>query len=147
MMAELYGRRTGYCKGKGGSMHIADFGIGMLGANGIVGGGISIVTGAALAAQMAGQWPRGGLLLRGRRIECWALSRMPQRRGELEVADRLRVREQSLRRADLGRLHPRAGGCRGAGGGLRHPGRCGRRQRHLCGQSRRLPCRAEGTTG
>src|SRR6202035_1019483 len=35
MMAELYGRQTGYCKGKGGSMHIADFGIGMLGANGI----------------------------------------------------------------------------------------------------------------
>jgi TPP-dependent pyruvate/acetoin dehydrogenase alpha subunit len=54
MMAELYGRRTGYCKGKGGSMHIADFGIGMLGANGIVAGGISIVTGAALAAQMEG---------------------------------------------------------------------------------------------
>ncbi|HTV89480.1 MAG TPA: thiamine pyrophosphate-dependent dehydrogenase E1 component subunit alpha [Stellaceae bacterium] len=52
MMAELYGRQTGYCKGKGGSMHIADFSIGMLGANGIVAGGISIVTGAALAAQM-----------------------------------------------------------------------------------------------
>ena len=52
MMAELYGRQTGYCKGKGGSMHIADFGIGMLGANGIVAGGISIVTGAGLAAQM-----------------------------------------------------------------------------------------------
>ena len=52
MMAELYGRRTGYCKGKGGSMHIADFGIGMLGANGIVAGGIAIVTGAGLAAQM-----------------------------------------------------------------------------------------------
>jgi TPP-dependent pyruvate/acetoin dehydrogenase alpha subunit len=55
MMAELYGRRTGYCKGKGGSMHIADFGIGMLGANGIVAGGISIVTGAGLAAQMEGK--------------------------------------------------------------------------------------------
>jgi pyruvate dehydrogenase E1 component alpha subunit len=55
MMAELYGRQTGYCKGKGGSMHIADFGIGMLGANGIVGGGISIVTGAGLAAQMDGK--------------------------------------------------------------------------------------------
>src|SRR6201997_2039336 len=52
MMAELYGRQTGYCKGKGGSMHIADFGIGMLGANGIVAGGIAIVTGAGLAAQM-----------------------------------------------------------------------------------------------
>src|SRR5579859_6107780 len=55
MMAELYGRRTGYCKGKGGSMHIADFGIGMLGANGIVAGGIAIVTGAGLAAQMEGK--------------------------------------------------------------------------------------------
>ena len=55
MMAELYGRQTGYCKGKGGSMHIADFSIGMLGANGIVGGGISIVTGAGLAAQMDGK--------------------------------------------------------------------------------------------
>ena len=54
MMAELYGRQTGYCKGRGGSMHIADFSIGMLGANGIVAGGIAIVTGAALAAQMDG---------------------------------------------------------------------------------------------
>jgi acetoin:2,6-dichlorophenolindophenol oxidoreductase subunit alpha len=55
MMAELYGRQTGYCKGKGGSMHIADFEIGMLGANGIVAGGISIITGAGLAAQMEGK--------------------------------------------------------------------------------------------
>jgi TPP-dependent pyruvate/acetoin dehydrogenase alpha subunit len=55
MMAELYGRQTGYCKGKGGSMHIADFEIGMLGANGIVAGGLAIVTGAALAAQMDGK--------------------------------------------------------------------------------------------
>ncbi len=55
MTAELYGRQTGYCKGKGGSMHIADFGIGMLGANGIVAGGISIITGAGLAAQIEGK--------------------------------------------------------------------------------------------
>ena len=54
MTAELYGRATGYCKGKGGSMHIADFNIGMLGANGIVAGGISIATGAGLAAQLEG---------------------------------------------------------------------------------------------
>ena len=39
MMAELFGKKTGYCKGKGGSMHIADVGLGILGANGIVGGG------------------------------------------------------------------------------------------------------------
>ncbi len=52
MMAELFGRVDGYCKGKGGSMHIADFAIGMLGANGIVGGGMPIACGAALAAQL-----------------------------------------------------------------------------------------------
>jgi TPP-dependent pyruvate/acetoin dehydrogenase alpha subunit len=55
MMAELYGRVDGYCKGKGGSMHIADFAVGMLGANGIVGGGLPIACGAALAAQLEGQ--------------------------------------------------------------------------------------------
>ncbi len=54
MMAELFGRSNGYCHGKGGSMHIADFGVGMLGANGIVGAGLPIATGAALAAQLEG---------------------------------------------------------------------------------------------
>jgi acetoin:2,6-dichlorophenolindophenol oxidoreductase subunit alpha len=52
MMAEIYGRKTGCCKGKGGSMHIADFSIGMLGADGIVGAGLPIATGAALAAKL-----------------------------------------------------------------------------------------------
>lgn len=52
MMAELLGKRNGYCHGKGGSMHIADFAIGMLGANGIVGGGLGIAAGAALSAQL-----------------------------------------------------------------------------------------------
>src|SRR6202043_1897273 len=54
MMAELFGRRTGYCKGKGGSMHIADFDAGMLGANGIVGAGLPIAAGAGVAAQLEG---------------------------------------------------------------------------------------------
>lgn len=54
MMAEIYGKETGYCRGKGGSMHIADFSIGMLGANGIVGAGLPIATGAALAAKLEG---------------------------------------------------------------------------------------------
>ena len=49
MMAEIFGKATGYCKGKGGSMHIADFSIGMLGANGIVGGGYTLAVGAGLA--------------------------------------------------------------------------------------------------
>lgn len=50
--AELYGKASGYCKGKGGSMHIADLDLGILGANGIVGGGIPIAAGAAMAAKM-----------------------------------------------------------------------------------------------
>jgi len=52
MMAEIAGKSTGYCRGKGGSMHIADRGLGHLGANAIVGGGISHVVGAGLTYQM-----------------------------------------------------------------------------------------------
>jgi pyruvate dehydrogenase E1 component alpha subunit len=55
MMAEIYGKKTGSCKGKGGSMHIADFSVGMLGADGIVGAGLPIATGAAFAAQLEGK--------------------------------------------------------------------------------------------
>jgi TPP-dependent pyruvate/acetoin dehydrogenase alpha subunit len=51
MMAELFGKKTGYCKGKGGSMHIADMEIGILGANGIAGGGIPIAVGAGMSAK------------------------------------------------------------------------------------------------
>ena len=54
MMAELYGKKTGYCKGKGGSMHIADIDLGILGANGIVAANIPIVGGAALSAKLRG---------------------------------------------------------------------------------------------
>ena len=54
MMAELFGRSTGLCRGKGGSMHVADLNLGMLGANGIVGGGPPLICGAALAAMRAG---------------------------------------------------------------------------------------------
>ncbi len=54
MMAEIYGRKTGSCHGKGGSMHIADLSKGMLGANGIVGGGPPLICGTALAAKIKG---------------------------------------------------------------------------------------------
>src|SRR6516165_2805781 len=54
MMDEIYGRKTGLCAGKGGSMHIADLTKGMLGANGIVGGGPPLACGAALAAKRLG---------------------------------------------------------------------------------------------
>lgn len=54
MMAEIYGRADGICGGFGGSMHVADSSKGIIGANGIVGGGIALATGAALAAQLDG---------------------------------------------------------------------------------------------
>jgi pyruvate dehydrogenase E1 component alpha subunit len=52
MIAEIYGRENGICKGMGGSMHVADFSLGIVGANGIVGGGLAITAGAALAAKL-----------------------------------------------------------------------------------------------
>lgn len=52
LMAELMGRKTGVCKGRGGSMHLADFKIGSIGESGIVGAGIPLATGAALSAKM-----------------------------------------------------------------------------------------------
>ncbi len=55
MMAELYGRVDGFCKGKGGSMHVFDKAKGVLGANGIVAGGIPIVTGGGLSAKLDGK--------------------------------------------------------------------------------------------
>jgi pyruvate dehydrogenase E1 component alpha subunit len=54
MMQELFGKEGGLCGGKGGSMHIADLDVGMLGANGIVGGGPPLVVGAALTAKTLG---------------------------------------------------------------------------------------------
>jgi len=55
MVAELLGRETGYCRGRGGSMHIADISAGNLGANGVVGAGIPIGVGAALGAKIRGE--------------------------------------------------------------------------------------------
>jgi len=55
MVAELLGKETGYCRGRGGSMHIADVTIGILGANGIVGGGIPLGLGAALGTRIRGE--------------------------------------------------------------------------------------------
>lgn len=54
LMGELYGKQTGQNRGKGGSMHVADFRVNMLGANGIVGGGLGIAVGAALSSKLSG---------------------------------------------------------------------------------------------
>ncbi|MBU4294151.1 MAG: thiamine pyrophosphate-dependent dehydrogenase E1 component subunit alpha [Actinobacteria bacterium] len=54
MMAELFAKKTGYCKGKGGSMHICDLSLGIIGSNGIVGAGLPIATGVGFASKMRG---------------------------------------------------------------------------------------------
>ena len=135
MMAELYGRQDGYCKGKGGSMHIADFDIGMLGANGIVAGGISIVTGAGLAAQMDGKgrvavsFFGDGASNAGPFHECLNIAatwKLPM----LYVCE-----TQQLGGADAVDRNARHARCRGPRGGLRHSRRRRRRQRHLRGLS------------
>ena len=144
MMAELYGRQTGYCKGKGGSMHIADFGIGMLGANGIVAGGIAIVTGAGLAAQMEG---KGGVAVSffgdgasnaGPFHECLNIAatwKLPM----------LYVCENNMYAAQhRGRRDPCPERCGGTRGRLRHSGHRGRRQRHRRGLSGGHPRRGSG---
>ena len=69
MMAELFGKQDGLCAGKGGSMHIADLDQGMLGANGIVGGGPPLVVGAALTAKTLRHRHRRGVVHRRRRLQ------------------------------------------------------------------------------
>src|SRR5262249_34569313 len=69
MMAELFGRSGGSCKGKGGSMHIADVSRGMLGANGIVGGGPPLAAGAAPTAKVLGTGAGTGCLFGERAAE------------------------------------------------------------------------------
>src|SRR5438445_288047 len=104
MMAELFGRRTGYCKGKGGSMHIADFDVGMLGANGIVGAGFDMpghvvdgndvlavyaTTHTAVSRARAGGGPTRGLLKSAIRDDNPVVCFEPSRADPLEedVAD------------------------------------------------------------
>ena len=57
LMAEILGKATGVCKGRGGSMHFTDAAVGSIGESAIVGGGIPIATGAALSAQVRGSGP------------------------------------------------------------------------------------------
>ena len=125
MFAELLGKEAGYCKGKGGSMHIADPDTGNLGANAIVGGGAGIATGAAFSAKYLGDEPGGGLLLRRRRARPRRALRGDEPCAALEAAGDLRVREQPLQRVHAlfridGGRHARAAEglwhCRGGGG-------------------------------
>ena len=122
MMAELLGKETGYSSGKGGSMHIADVDKGILGANGIVGGGMGIATGAGALGQAARQRPGRGLLLRRRRAEPGHPPRVDEPGRDLEAAGRLRLREQPVRDVGPGRGHDgRARSVRPRGGATASP--------------------------
>ena len=103
MMHEIFGRKDGLCGGKGGSMHIADLSKGMLGANGIVGGGPPLICGAALTAKTL---KTVGLrrVRRRRRIEPGYDPRKLQPRQGLEPAGDLRRGGQRLRRGDIEQL-------------------------------------------
>ena len=96
MFCELLGKEEGYCRGKGGSMHIADQSHGNLGANAIVGGSMGIATGAALSAKLLGQDRRRCLLLRRRRNRAGADVRGHEHGGAVAPAGHLRLREQRL---------------------------------------------------
>ena len=129
LMSELFGKETGVCRGRGGSMHVADFSLGMLGANGIVGGGFGLAAGAALTSTLRGTgqvavcfFGDGGIN-KGTFHEALnfaAVMRLPV----IFVCENNQFAQYTARElTDL-----RAGPV-GSGGGLRDPGRNGRRQR------------------
>ncbi len=101
MFAELLGKEAGYCKGKGGSMHIADQDTGNLGANAIVGGSAGIATGAAFSSKMAQDRSGHGLFLRRWRARPGCALRSDEHGFTLETAGHLCLRKQSLQR-----IHP-----------------------------------------
>ena len=135
LLDELFGAVTGCCKGKGGSMHVGNMAKGMIPGIAIVGGGIPVAAGMALALKMQQTRPRGGLFLRRRRRVRGSVPRRRQHGGDLEPAGHLRLREQPVRgqhahlagdarhehRAADGQLRPadRAGGRQRCAGGLR----------------------------
>ena len=146
MFAELLGKETGYCKGKGGSMHIADPSTGNLGANAIVGGGAGIATGAAFAAKYLEATEGERVLLRRGRSRSRRALRGDEPGAALEAAGHLRVREQPLQR-----VHALLGDDRGrddrASGSLRH-GHGERSTARTCERftrPRRRPSIARGT--
>ena len=107
MMQELFAKKGGLCGGKGGSMHIADLDRGMLGANGIVGGGPPLVVGAALSAKTLGSGTVAVCVHRRWRLQPGNHVRGDEHGGGAETAGDLRVREQPVRRGNRVRLRGR----------------------------------------
>ena len=123
MMAELLGKETGYSGGKGGSMHIADVDKGILGANGIVGGGMGIATGAGLSAKLLGNGRVSVCFFGDGALNQGILHESMNLAADLEAAGRLRLREQPVRDVGAGPGHDGRGRPVRPRRGLRHPRR------------------------
>ena len=93
---EILGKQDGYCRGRGGSMHVADMTVGMLGANGIVGAGAADRRRQRPCPQAARHRPHRRRLLRRRRDGRGRVAREPQSRPAVDAAGPVRVREQRL---------------------------------------------------
>ena len=97
VMAEMYGKQEGCSRGRGGSMHVFDAATRFYGGNAIVGGGLPLAVGLALADKMQGQPQRYRLLLRRRRRRRRRVPRKPEPRRAVAAAGAVRLREQPLR--------------------------------------------------
>ena len=128
MMAEIYGKATGLCRGKGGSMHIADLSKGMMGANGISAPAAPLACGAALAAKNRGDGGVAMSFVGDGASNQGTVPRSAEPRRGVEPAGDLRGREQWLCRIHVVAITPVGGRhlCRSRGG-LRHARRHGRR--------------------
>ena len=135
MFAELLGKEAGYCKGKGGSMHIADPATGNLGANAIVGGSAGIATGAAFSAKIAATGQVAvcffgeGALGQGVLYEVMNMARAVEAAGDLRLRKQYVQRVHALFRNHRGRNSGAAGGIRNSRGKRGRPGRARRVRR------------------
>ena len=129
MMAELMGRATGVCKGKGGSMHLSEPSVGLISTNAIVAGHIPMAGGAALSCQFRKTGPGRALLLRRRRLVRGRVLRGDEHGDAVEGATRLHLREQRARDLGADLEEPGDARHRRPGARLRHACRDRRRQR------------------
>ena len=102
--AEIWGKATGCVGGKGGQMHLADFAVGAMVSNAIVGANIPIATGSAMSFRLQRPRSRRRQLLRRWRLEHWCVSRGAEPRRRAGRAGSICLRKQSVRRIDQFRL-------------------------------------------
>ena len=139
MMAEFMGKDTGYCRGRGGSMHIADVEANNLGANGIVAGGLPLSVGVGLSIKLRRTDQVVLSIFGDGAANEGAFHEVAQHGQHLEPADRLPVRKQPVRHVDVDRARVQYRAYQPARLRIRHPGRDRGRQRcpgDVCGGQR-----------